>query len=573
MNPLTILAIALGVLLVFLLIVVLARTFSFPIESDEVVPLSLDEIDGEGVAQRIGLAVQYRTIANPNPTLTDPKPFEGLHDLFRTLYPQIFDRLICEVIGQHALLFTWQGSDSSLEPVCFAAHQDVVPADESSDSGWTHPPFSGVLEDGYVWGRGTLDCKGTLIGILEAVNNLLKSGFQPNRTIYLAFGDDEEVSGLHGAKAIVETLQTRGVRLSFLLDEGGSVTTGTFSGIDQPVGLIGISEKGYLTLKLKARVPSGHSATPPAHTAIGALSLAIATLESNPFPQEIEVAQFMMSYLGKALPFSQRMQYANPWLFGGSLKRKLASNPMTNAITRTTIAPTLIQAGSAENVLPAEAEALINFRIMPGETIRDVYETINDLVGDEVVEVLPAHGDTLENEHAWNPTPVADVNSVQFEQLADLIRACFPGVLAAPYMMTGATDSRHYAPICQNVFRFFPVFLTPEETKAIHGINERLSFLNAGRMVAFYQEIIRQESSLTREEELEKEHEETQLPEFETEPELAVRSMKKKDKKKRERPPELEQEPLQSNEPDQFSEMEPLPEDDAPLEVKPLKKG
>ncbi|MFZ3070506.1 MAG: M20/M25/M40 family metallo-hydrolase [Anaerolineaceae bacterium] len=568
MNPLTMLAIVLGVLLVGLLIVLLARTLSFPVETEPVEPLELDEIDGESVAQRIGLAVQYRTIANVDPDKTDPLPFEGFRELLRTLYPQVDEYLSCEVINHHALLYTWKGNDPSLEPVCFTAHQDVVPADESENSGWTHPPFGGVLEDGYVWGRGTLDCKGTLIGILEAVNNLLKSGYQPERTVFLAFGDDEEVSGSQGARAIVETLQSRGVKLSFLLDEGGSVMKGSVPGVDKPIGLIGISEKGYLTLRLKSKVNSGHSSTPPEHTAIGALGLAIATLESNPFPQRLEVAQFMMSYLGKDLPFGQRMQYANSWLFGGALKRKLASRPVTNAITRTTAAPTMIRAGSAENVLPAEADALVNFRIMAGETIGDVYETVNDMVGDEVVEVLPAHGDTLEGDQAWNPTPVSDVDSAQFERLSELIQAAFPGISVAPFMMTGASDARHYAPICQNAFRFSPYFLTLEDSQAVHGVNERLSFLNAGRMVAFFRELIKQVSSLGPEADLEdeeEEEEEPELPEIQPEAEPIARPAKKASRPEKETPetlPDLENP----------QDLEPLPEDDAPLEVKPMKK-
>jgi len=391
----------LGIIIIALLVVLVVRTLNFPVRNEEVEPIDLPEVDGESVAQRIGLAVQYRTISNRDPSLVDSQPFEGLHELLRTLYPQVHEQLTCEVINHHALLYTWQGTNPDLDAICFAAHQDVVPADESETSGWLHPPFAGELADGYVWGRGTLDCKGTLIGIMEAVNNLLKSGYQPERTIYLAFGDDEEVSGLHGAQAIVETLQARGVQLAFMLDEGGAVTRGTLYGIDRPVGQVGISEKGYLSLRLKAKVSGGHSATPPARTAIGSIGLAIAALEANPFPQRLDVIQFMMSFVGEALPFFERMRYANTWLFGAGLKRKLAAHPVTNALTRTTTAPTIIKGGSAENVLPAEAEALINFRILPGDTVVDVYQSVNEMIGDEVIEVLPAHGETLQDEHAW----------------------------------------------------------------------------------------------------------------------------------------------------------------------------
>ena len=553
--------IILSIVIIALVVVLVARTINFPIQTEEVEPIDLPEIDGESVAQRIGLAVQYRTIANRDPNLVDPEPFEGFHQLLRTLYPQVHEQLTCEVINHHALLYTWQGTNPNLDAICFAAHQDVVPADESETSGWLHPPFSGELADGYVWGRGTLDCKGTLIGIMEAVNNLLKSGYQPERTIYLAFGDDEEVSGLYGAKAIVETLQARGAQLAFMLDEGGAVTRGTLYGIDRPVGQVGISEKGYLSLRLKAKVSGGHSATPPERTAIGSLGLAIAALEANPFPQRLEVVQFMMGFVGEALPFFERMRYANAWLFGSGLKRKLAAHPVTNALTRTTTAPTIIKGGSAENVLPAEAEALINFRILPGDTVVDVFQSVSEMVGDEVIEVLPAHGETLQDEHAWDPTPVADVDSPEFERLAELIRATFPGALVAPYLMTGATDSRHYAPICQNVFRFSPFFLTAEEAALMHTANERLSFINAGRMVAFYQELIRLESSLAAESETE---EETELLKFEEEPKPRRVSQRKRLKQT-----ELEEEISAEEE----IEIQPLPEDDEPLEVKPLKRN
>jgi carboxypeptidase PM20D1 len=553
--------IILGIVIIVFVIILITRTLGFPIRNEDVEPLVLPEIDGESVAQRIGLAVQYLTVSNRDPNLVDPEPFEGLHQLLRTLYPQVHDQLTCEVINHHALLYTWQGTNPDLDAVCFAAHQDVVPADESESSAWQHPPFAGALADGYVWGRGTLDCKGTLIGIMEAINNLLKSGYQPERTIYLAFGDDEEVSGLHGAKSIVETLQARGVQLAFMLDEGGAVTRGMLYGIDRPVGQVGISEKGYLSLRLKAKVTGGHSSTPPARTAIGSLGLAIAALEANPFPQRLEVIQFMMSFVGEALPFFERMRYANAWLFGGGLKRKLAAHPVTNALTRTTTAPTITKGGSAENVLPAEAEALVNFRILPGDTVADVFQVVNEMVGDEIIEVLPAHGETLQDEHAWDPTPVADVDSPEFEHLADLIRATFPGALVAPYLMTGATDSRHYASICHNVFRFSPFFLSAEEAALIHTANERLSFVNAGRMVAFYQELIRLESSLTAAPVTD---EETELLDFEEAP-----KPRRANQRKRLRQSEPEEEVFDEEDLD----LRPLPEDDEPLDVKPLKRS
>ncbi|HNY83855.1 MAG TPA: M20/M25/M40 family metallo-hydrolase [Anaerolineaceae bacterium] len=501
MDPITIAIITLVAIIALIVIIVLVQTSQFGIEYEDVEPINLPEVDGESVAQRIGLAVQLKTISDVDPEKVDPRPFEAFRDLIRTLYPQLEEKLTREVINRHALLYTWQGSDPSLDAVCFTAHQDVVPADEGEDSGWTHSPFAGELADGYVWGRGTLDCKGILICLLEAVNNLVKLGYQPKRTIYLAFGDDEENSGVAGAKQIVKTLKERGVRLSFLLDEGGTVTTGQIEGVKGPVAIIGISEKGYLSLKLKARVKGGHSAMPPTQTAIGALSLAIAALESNPFPQTLEVAQFTLSHLGNEVPFLQRMALANPWLFGKIAKKRLAALPSTNALTRTTAVPTIIKAGSADNVLPAEAEAVINCRIMPGETIKDVYERICDLVADEIVSVEPVHGDTIMDDRAWNPTIISDVDSPQYNRLADLILGAFPGTKVAPVMISGATDARYYNDLCSNVYRFAPFYLTKEEIGTVHSDNERVSFENAGRAVGFYQALIAQLASLTAEQE------------------------------------------------------------------------
>ena len=242
MDPLTLLFILIGLILLIGIIVILVRTFKYTIQTDEPDPIVLAEIDGEEVAKHIGLAIQMKTINNIDPEKADPLPFQGLHNLISMLYPEVEEYLTREVIGDYSLLYTWQGNDPNLDPIALTAHIDVVPANEAPDSGWIYPPFSGTVADGYVWGRGAIDCKGVMIGILEAVNYLLKIGFQPERTIYLAFGDDEEVSGARGAAQIVNTLKERNVRLSFLLDEGGIISQGSVPGINKPVGLIGVAE-------------------------------------------------------------------------------------------------------------------------------------------------------------------------------------------------------------------------------------------------------------------------------------------------------------------------------------------
>lgn len=561
MDPITLILIALAAVILIFIGIVLYRTSHFAIELPQTRPVPLEAVDGEEVARHIGLAIQLKTISDTDPEKVNQLPFEGLRNLLEVLYPQVENHLTREIINDGALLYTWQGSDPDLEPIALAAHQDVVPANEASDSGWSYPPFSGEVADGYVWGRGALDCKGVLIGIMEAVNNLIRKGFEPRRTVYLLFGHDEEVSGTRGAVALARILEERGVRLALLLDEGGAIQTGMLPGVESPVAMIGVTEKGHLTLKLKATTQAGHASTPPTETAIGALSLAIATLENNPFPQHLDMVEFMMSFVGDELPFMDRMMLANTWLFGGAVKRKLAANPMTNANTRTTIAPTVLRAGSAENVLPATAEGLINLRIFPGETVRETYERVYDLVADPHLEVLPQHGETLEGDHTWEPTEISNIDSPQFNLLARLARSVHPEALVAPYMMNGATDSRHYTSLSQYIFRFSPMLLSQEDQETVHGVNERLSFENAAHLVEFMQALIRtaDEQDFTALEDEEEEYLADELETYEEEVDLEV-----------EKPLPLRISRKAKLEEESLPDLEPLPEDDEPLVAKTI---
>ena len=600
----TLFLLALFLILVVIFVILLARTAVFPIDTAEVEPIELTQVDGESVAQRLGLAIQLKTFSSPNLEEIDPIPFRGMHNLMHTLYPMIDEKLDKEIFNEFSLLYTWKGSNPSLEPVCFLAHLDVVPADEAEDSGWKYPPFSGMVAEGYVWGRGAIDCKGVLIGQLEAIDNLLREGYQPLRTIYLAFGFDEENSGRNGAAQMAKALQQRGVKLSFLIDEGGAITTDQIKAVSQPVAVVGVSEKGFVTLRLHAKTASGHAAMPPKRTAIGALALALATLEANPFPQNLGVVQFMLSHLGKALPFMQRMALANTWLFGGLVRKQMASQPTMNALTRTTLAPTVINGGHTSNVLPAEADALINLRIMEGETREEVFQRVNNMVADDVISVLPSDAETLQESRSWNPSPVSEVDSPQFALLANLIVAAYPSTLVMPILVAGGTDARYYAPFCRNAYRFSPFVLSTEETANVHGVNERLSIANCAKAVGFYMELMRHVSSLTAEEEAafgsEDEWEEDEKPVKErknkapraskvVEPEevliaelhtpLSTKPLKQpaaqtvaypKQPRQVESPTE---EHLTSRSENFVEDFQPLQDDDEPLTVKPMKRG
>ncbi len=518
------LAIGLGVLILFLAGFIILKTALFSPAQKKVKPREFVTVDGKSVAERLGLAVQYKTISYHDPEKMDPNAFLGLHRLFQTLYPQVHARLKMEKVSDYSLLYTWEGKNPDLQPIMLISHLDVVPADERDEAGWTHPPFSGELADGYVWGRGTVDIKCGVIGILEAVEYLLKEDYQPERTVYLGFGHDEEIGGQNGARAIAALLSERGVQLGSLLDEGGSVVQGFLPEVDDTVALIGISEKGYLSLRLTVEVDGGHSSMPAPETAIGILSRAIARLEANPMPAHLEVVEFLMSYLGSALPFSKRMLFANTWLFGGILKKKLRESNMLNASIRTTTAPTIIEAGVKDNVLPPKAEAVVNFRILPGDDLASVYEMVVDRINDERVIVEPYEGEVLEGNSGWDPTPVADTESAYFIQLSHLVKETFPDILVSPYLVLGGTDARHYAPVTQNALRFTPIQLGKADIQTVHGVNERLSFYNCARMVGFYIDYIKVIGELPGEvdavaEPEVGEAEESEAPETETTPE------------------------------------------------------
>ncbi len=487
------LAIGLGALLLFLVGFVILKTLLFSPCQSKGNPRDLASIDGQSVAERLGLAVQIPTLSYLEPEKFDRDAFLELHRLLKTLYPKVHAQLKVEPVNDLSLLYTWEGSNPELKPIMLISHLDVVPAD---DEGWTYPPFSGKIAEGFVWGRGTLDVKNGVIGVLEAVEYLLKEGFQPERTVYLGFGHDEEVSGRHGAVVICKLLKSRGVELGSLLDEGGAVIEGFLPGVDTPVAVIGISEKGYLSLRLTVSVEGGHSSMPPQETAISILSKAIVNLETKPMPPHLEVAEFLMSYLGSALPFYQRMLFANTWLFGGILKKQLSKSHLLNATIRTTTAPTIINAGVKDNVLPGKAEAVVNFRLLPGDDLRSVYEMVLERIHDERVVVTPYEGEMLEGGAGWEPSPVADSESPYFKALSNLIKAAFPGALVSPYLVMGGTDARHYAPVTDCALRFSPIQMTREDLQRVHGVNERLSIENCARMAAFYIAYIRDLSSL-----------------------------------------------------------------------------
>ncbi len=364
------------------------------------------------------------------------------------------------------------------KPVLLLAHMDVVPVEDSAS--WTHPPFSGTLEDGFVWGRGTLDDKGSIIAIMEASEKLLQEGFIPQRSIYFAFGHDEEIGGRDGALEMARRFDERGIRFEYSLDEGGMVTEGVVPGMTPPVALIGIAEKGYLSLELTARGQDGHSSMPPDENSVVILSDAVGRLQDEPFPARLsESVNIFLDHVGPEQSFFNRLAINNRWLFRRMIIRSYSASASGNATVRTTMAPTMLRVGIKDNVIPAESRAVVNFRLLPGTTKEDVIRHVEQAMDDNRVEIRQ-YGNYMP------ASPVSSHESPGFIRIRDLARDHFDSVAVAPYLVIAGTDSRHYTEVATDSYRFLPNLYDSEDLGRIHGIDERISFDNFQTMLSFY---------------------------------------------------------------------------------------
>ncbi len=428
-------------------------------------------------------AIRFATVSTQDSAGFDPRPFLALHDYLRTAFPRVHATLTREVVNGYSLLYTWTGSDSSLDPVLLMAHLDVVPVEDGTESLWKHPPFGGEVADGFVWGRGAMDDKGSAIAILEAVESLLARGFQPRRTIYLAFGHDEEVGGANGAAHLARVLEQRTRHLAFLLDEGGVVSDGVIPGVSRQVALVGVVEKASFNVELTVQAAGGHSSIPPRHTAVGTLSHAIARLEDQQMPAHLTpVTERMMTLLAPYMAPARRFFLANLWLFRPVIVAGMVADERSAAVVRTTTAATMVSGSPKSNVLPIRARAVVNFRVLPGETGADVLAHVRRVVDDTSVRIAAAGSGT--------PSPVADYHSPEYALIEKTIVQLFPKAVPVPFLMVGGTDTRHYESLTRNVFRFNPFVATPDLIGGAHGTNERLRAEDFARGARFFAQLI-----------------------------------------------------------------------------------
>ncbi len=441
-------------------------------------------LDEAGIVRHMAGAITFPTISTGNETDTPREPFENFIAWLAETYPLVHSRLSVERIGTYSLLYRWQGDGTGGKPILLTAHYDVVPVPQSSRDQWLYPPFAGEVNDGAVWGRGALDDKSAVIAIMEALTLLLNNGFEPQRDVYIAFGHDEEVGGANGAGRIVEVLKQRNIRFAWSLDEGSFVLDGIIPGLDLPLAAINVTEKGFLTIDIIARSVGGHSSIPPQDMAVYTLAEVLNDLHEAPFELHMDAGPSMEMYLqiARYMPFTQRMVFANRWLFGPLLKGALGKNPIAAAMLHTTIAPTMLRAGIKENVLPPEARATVNLRIHPQDSM--------DAVIARLKRVIERDGVTVEILNKAPASPISSADSAGFANLAMVSRKVFGQVVVAPGLTVAGTDSKHYEEVADDSYRFNPMMIDAEDLKTFHGVNERISVKNLLSATTFYAALI-----------------------------------------------------------------------------------
>ena len=440
------------------------------------------ELNEAALAERLSQSIQFQTISFQSPELKDQSQFSAFIDWVHTSYPRVHQSLDYIQLND-TMLYRWPGSDASLQPILVTGHYDVVPVIPGSESQWQQPPFSGAIVDGLIWGRGALDDKSGVLGILEAVTYLLDVGHQPQRTVYLSFGHDEEIGGREGAAAVAAYLKDQGVQLAWSLDEGSFIFDGLIAGVDSLVAAINVAEKGSITLDIVAAAEGGHSSMPPQTSAITDLARAITQLEEHPVPGGLEgLAADMFDNISRHMPFVPRVFFANQWLFGGLINDQLSGAPTTNAMLRTTTAPTMLSGSVKTNVLPIEAVATVNFRIHPRDSMDSIESYVTDLVASDSISVHRRGG--------ADASAVSDWKAPGFAIIAQSMREIHGDIPVAPGLMIAASDSRHYGKVADNAYRFNPIRLTPELLTGFHGTNEKIAVADYAQGVRGYIRII-----------------------------------------------------------------------------------
>lgn len=430
-------------------------------------------MDSQKALAHLSQAISIPTISNLDESLTDWSQFEKFHAFLEESYPLVHKHLTKEVVEKASLLYRWKGKDSSLKPFAMLGHIDVVPVPEETKNEWKYPPFSGECDEEYIYGRGANDMKNCVVALMEAVENLLEEGFVPERDVYICFGHNEEVlcGEGSGAGAIANLLKSRGVRLEFVYDEGGAIMDDNLFGLKNPAAMVGLAEKGYADLKLSISNNGGHAAEPSDRTALGDLARLISTIERNQMPcRLIRTVVGTLKELGKNSEGVLSVALKALGITKPFVMKILKTYRMTHAMMHTTIVPTICRAGTAVNVLPQKVEAMFNIRLLPGDTIEDVEKHIKRLA--KRVGVLDEL--TLQFVNTSPAPEETSADSETYKIIEKTMKEIDPDIVTIPYLVTGATDSREYKEVADEIYRIYPFKITGDELDSMHGINERL---------------------------------------------------------------------------------------------------
>ena len=468
-------------LIILFAAVIAVRTVRFTPKPQPAVSDETFDFDKAAAVDALAQLVRCKTVSYNDKALEDDGEFEKLIGLLPGLYPNVFRECSFRQLPDRALLLRWPGKHEG-DPTVLMAHYDVVPVNEEK---WEKPPFAAILEDGVLWGRGTLDTKVTFNGVFSAADYLIGRGFQPENDIYFAFSGGEEVNG-KGALNIVQYFIDHNIRPALVVDEGGAVVENVFPGVTKPCGVIGIAEKGMMNVQYRAVSNGGHASAPKPHTPVGVLAAACKKVEDHPFKAHIEgPAAQMFDTLGRYSTPLYRMIFANLWCFGWviDLLGKMSGGEI-NALVRTTSAFTQMEGSSARNVIPPEAKMVANMRLNPADSVASALEYLKQTVKNEQVEIT-----VLES---FEPSPVSETDCPAWDKVAYAVANTWKGCVVTPYLMVQCSDSRHYGKISNHVYRFSAMDMTAEERASIHGNNERIRVDTVAKAVEFYIRLMKQ---------------------------------------------------------------------------------
>lgn len=502
-------------LLAFLVLagVILIKTLTFNFQEIKTIKNSstMEHPRNEDAIKRLSQAIQIPTVSTVNYEETNFKPFDDFKEFLKNTYPRVYQQMDTTTVNTYGLVFHWKGKDSSKKPLLFLSHYDVVPINnydfeanpkpsetkmdftakseplKEFQHSWDGYPFSGDIKNGRIYGRGTLDMKAMLISIFEAANTLLEQGFVPNQDIYFAFGHDEEVSGLQGAVHIAEYFNKKGIRFDAVYDEGGIVTSpgSILPQVDKAIALIGVAEKGFLTLEITVKGIGGHSSMPPAKGSLVLAAEIIEKLNSNQMPAMLipPIENFLYN-IGSTMDFKSRMAIANTWLLKSTLLTSLEKNPASNALVRTTTAITMAHSSDATNVLSASTKVTANFRILQGNTVEDVLNHVKKLCEGYDVEFNIVS--------SREPSRLSSHTTDQYKKLQEIIAINYPEAIVTPYLSIGGTDAYKYELVSDNVFRFMPIEINQYEQRQIHNDNESITIDNYMKMINHFKLLMEQ---------------------------------------------------------------------------------